>query len=132
MKGYMVGNGATNWNFDVEPSFPQTLRWFNVITPKLLAQYEAADCHYYFYEGFHSQQNSAECDALWAEINYQSKDLNWYDLYRPVYPESILGAQEELRANRYGTTIIDGEPRTYKRGMTMQEYTPFARHLKAF
>ena len=29
-----------------------------------------------------------------------------------------------------GTTVIDGEIRTYKRGMTMAEYTPFATHLK--
>jgi hypothetical protein len=52
LQGFMVGNGATNWNFDVEPSFPQTVRWFNIIPPSLLNDFETNECHYYFYPEF--------------------------------------------------------------------------------
>ena len=31
LKGFMVGNGATNWDFDVSPSFPKTIYNFNLI-----------------------------------------------------------------------------------------------------
>ena len=54
-----------------------------------------------------------------------SGSLNWYDLYRKNYD---LPAPTP-NADRMGETIIAGEKRTYKRGMTMAEYTPFATHL---
>jgi len=50
--------------------------------------------------------------------------LNWYDLYRPVYPDSIL-----KDSNRIGEVEIDGEVRTYKRGYTFAEYTPWLKHV---
>jgi serine carboxypeptidase-like clade 1 len=31
IKGIMVGNGATDWDFDVSPSFPTTVFNFNLI-----------------------------------------------------------------------------------------------------
>lgn len=64
-----------------------------------------------------------------------TKDLNWYDLYRPLYPSGISSSdhaekQEEIRNNRYKTVVIDGEEKTYKRGYTMGEYTPWIPFLK--
>jgi hypothetical protein len=57
-------------------------------------------------------------------------DLNWYDLYRPVYPGGLGAsekeAQKELRENRYGQSIVNGEVKTFKRGYTMSEYVPWA------
>ena len=46
--------------------------------------------------------------------------LNWYDLYRPVYPDGGLTAEE-----RIGKTIIGGVEREYVRGFTHREYTPW-------
>jgi serine carboxypeptidase-like clade 1 len=131
LQGYMVGNGATNWDFDVEPSFPQTVRWFNIIPPSLLTSFQDNECHYYFYPDFDTTRQSAKCDELWLKINNMTADLNWYDLYRPVYDNGIIAAQAELKANRYRTVTIDGHEKTYKRGMTMHEYTPWVKHLKA-
>jgi carboxypeptidase C (cathepsin A) len=39
LKGFMVGNGATNWDFDVGPSYPQTLYNFNMISKKVYDKY---------------------------------------------------------------------------------------------
>jgi hypothetical protein len=50
--------------------------------------------------------------------------LNWYDLYRQTYDSSLLKAEQRL-----GSTLVDGEEKNYKRGMTMSEYTPWAKHL---
>jgi len=44
----MVGNGATDWNFDVTPSFPETAHGFNLISKKLLDQFNENGCKYYF------------------------------------------------------------------------------------
>jgi len=66
-----------------------------------------------------------KCDALAARSEELTKDLNWYDLYRINWPSSLL---EEK--SRYGTSIVDGVAKHYKRGYTMQEYTPWAPHLQ--
>merc|ERR1719223_764377 len=63
--------------------------------------------------------------SLWPPAWSSSQArLNWYDLYRHNYD---LPASSN--ADRLGTTVIDGETRTYKRGMTQAEYTPFASHI---
>lgn len=36
LKGFMVGNGATDWDFDVSPSFPETVYNFNIMPSQLL------------------------------------------------------------------------------------------------
>lgn len=48
-------------------------------------------------------------------------DLNWYDLYRKVVHGTILAEGED----RYREVMIDGEKKVYKRGRTVQEYTPW-------
>lgn len=52
-------------------------------------------------------------------------NLNWYDLYRPLL--HFKTGEED----RMGETIIDGEVKSYKKGMTMQEYTPWASNFTA-
>ena len=49
------------------------------------------------------------------------KNLNVYDLYRPVY-DSTLRLKDSIRE---GEVTINGEKRTYKRGFTHEEYTPW-------
>jgi carboxypeptidase C (cathepsin A) len=132
LAGMMVGNGATNWSVDVEPSFPATVRYFNIIPPKMFDDFEANNCHYYFYPGFSSEKQTPKCDILWEKISNLAADLNWYDLYRKVYPSSLLDSSKALKAsNRVGKSMIDGKLKTYKKGYTMSEYTPWVKHLKS-
>lgn len=102
-----------------------------MIPPSLLTEFEEHDCHYYFYPGYSDHRNSLKCDELWEKINNLGADLNWYDLYRPVYPAAVLDKQKALKANRHGSVMIDGQLKTYKKGYTQAEYTPFARVLQA-
>jgi hypothetical protein len=59
--------------------------------------------------------------------------LNWYDLYRKVYPGNInlASSAEELAASREGFAIVDGEVKTYRKGFTQAEYTPWVKHMVA-
>jgi len=52
LEGFMVGNGATNWSVDVEPSFPATVAYFNIIPLDLLDTFNKNNCHFYFYPGY--------------------------------------------------------------------------------
>jgi hypothetical protein len=126
LAGTMVGNGATDWDFDSMPSFPETVWQFNMISPTLFNSYRENNCQVYF-NGVYDDvlpPMSLKCQRLWLQMQNATKNTNWYDLYRQTYDGPILKGE-----SRVGTTIIDGEERTYKRGMTMSEYTPWAKHV---
>ena len=118
----MVGNGATNWSYDVWPTFPATLANFQIIQQSLLSDWEAAGCAAYFHN-VRPYTDTDECKAMAARMMELSGSLNWYDLYRKNYDLTTTPV------SRVGETVIDGKTRYYKRGMTMAEYTPFLKHV---
>lgn len=126
LAGFMVGNGATNWDYDVHPSFAATVANFNIVPMKLLAEWDSLGCFYSFHDVL-PMHMPEECVALAARSEELTKNLNWYDLYRINWPTTLNAAKDE---DRQATTVIDGEVRSYKRGYTMQEYTPWAKHLQ--
>lgn len=122
----MVGNGATNWTYDVWPSFMGTAANMNVIPQSLRQDAIDNDCHAYFH-GVRPSTKTPECEAIAAKLQELTGSLNWYDLYRENYALSPLTLEGE---DRYATTVIGGEERRYKRGYTQAEYTPFALHMQ--
>lgn len=110
----MVGNGATDFIYDVSPSFAQTVYNFNLIPTRLYKTFMENDCFFSFNEVLSEANDSVICNATWARINELTGSLNWYDLYRPVYPETLGTTVEE----RYAYTVVAGEKRKYKRGYT--------------
>jgi len=122
----MVGNGATNWTYDVWPSFSATAANLTTIPLSLWKQIEENDCVIYFH-GVRPSTDTPICKELGYKVNKLTEDLNWYDLYRQNYALSPLNGDSE---DRYATAIIGGEERTFKRGYTQQEYTPWAEHIK--
>ena len=119
IKGFMVGNGATNWDFDVSPSFPETIWNFNLIPKKYIDFFNANNCTYYFND-FRNHTGPASCDPVWDAMQNLTSALNWYDLYRTT--EAPITAEE-----RIGKTMVAGQEKTYKRGMSQKEYTPWAK-----
>jgi len=118
--GTMVGNGATNWSYDVWPTFPATLANMQIIQKSLLDDWEAQGCNAYFHN-VRPYTDTPECKAMAKRMMDLSGELNWYDLYRKNYDLNMVSAED-----RMGETVIGGKTRTYRRGMTMAEYTPFA------
>jgi hypothetical protein len=52
-----------------------------------------------------------------------TKDLNWYDLYRPKYGEGLSVADRTRKSS------INGKEFEYVAGRTFREYTPFLKHM---
>lgn len=123
LEGTMVGNGATNWTYDVWPSYAATAANLTTIPLDLWRDYEANNCATYFHN-VRPAVKTPECDAIYARMAELTDKLNWYDLYRTNYAISPLNEED-----RYAKTIIGGEEKTYKRGYTMKEYTPWAQHI---
>ena len=126
-KGFLVGNGATNWDVDISPSYPPVVYNFNLIPKDLLDTFEQNDCHYYFND-LKTYNNSLLCNNTWDEINNLTTNiLNWYDLFRKVYPDD--GLLKSGSPNRLKSVNINGVEKTYKVGMTFNEYTPWASYI---
>lgn len=127
LKGTMVGNGATNWDFDVSPSFTETVYNFNLI-PKRYADFmNKNECIYYFND-LRPHSGPDTCDKQWDLIQNMTLDLNWYDLYEPA-SDSPLTAQLKSIEDRIKTVEIGGESKSYISGRTKAEYTPWVRHF---
>ena len=86
LKGFIVGNGATQWDVDVQPSFPDVMYHFNLIQKPLIDTYKSNNCVQYFND-VKPGSNSTMCVNAWNEINDLWNGLNWYDLFRPVVPD---------------------------------------------
>jgi hypothetical protein len=74
---------------DISPSFPDVVYNFNIIPKNLLDIMKNGNCRYYFND-VKTVNNSALCDETWDKINDLASGLNWYDLFRKVYPDSGL------------------------------------------
>lgn len=117
----MVGNGATNWYYDVFPSFAVTAYNFNIITKDLKDAYEDNNC--LFTDGSVIPWTPTQiCLDTADSIEALTNQLNWYDLYRFLYPDTINLSAED----RWATAEVHGETKHYRRGFTHQEYTPWA------
>mmetsp|Transcript_6525 Transcript_6525/g.10489 ORF Transcript_6525/g.10489 Transcript_6525/m.10489 type:complete len:363 (+) Transcript_6525:42-1130(+) len=119
LKGFLVGNGATHWDYDVSPSYPQTLYGFNMISKQLFDEFNDQGCEYYFND-FRTHKGPDTCDDLWEQINAAAEDMWWYDMYRPD-PQGKLPTEVE----REGKVTVGGQEKTYKRGYTPRELTPW-------
>jgi carboxypeptidase C (cathepsin A) len=67
LAGFIVGNGATNWDVDISPSFPSVVYNFNIIPKDLLDTFANNDCHYYFND-LKVYDNSKLCNDTWDKI----------------------------------------------------------------
>ena len=63
---------------------------------------------------------------MWNKINGFTSHLNWYDLFRKTYPNDLRAGDEES----FGETEINGVKHKYRRGKTVQEYTPWLPHVQ--
>lgn len=111
LKGIIVGNGVTNWTYDCTPAYVGMGFWHALYGTSLHDKIEELGCTFAILE------ESKECEELERQFNHLVEKVNIYDVYRECYYDS-----EE---SRVGTAMIGGELKTYKRGMTAKEYTPF-------
>lgn len=87
LKGFLVGNGVTNWAYDTNPSLPQTLGGFDMITNDILDLYDQYACSVNFH-GEVTGDDELFCEKLFNRMEKSiPEQLNPYDLYRAVPDE---------------------------------------------
>ena len=131
LKGFIVGNGATDWNYDVSPSFPEVAKFFNLIPESVFFNLTDYGCELFFngtmkYD--HEMGNGTECDEIWGQINSLTEKLNWYDLYRKNFNLGLSQKTHDIWGRPLEDPLVgkdfleDGRETTYKRGFSFTDY----------
>ena len=115
-KGIIVGNGATDWRYDVTPSFLPMAYNHQLMDKEMYDIFVNNNCSWYFRDVLPGHHPKVWEDA-YKKFNKNTSRINWYDIYRPVYDSPI--------SEPIGETKINGETRYYKRGYKMTEYAPW-------
>jgi len=76
LKGFMVGNGVTNWNVDVGNALPYFAWSHNLIGTNTYTQWVQNSCN------ANNPKPSSACAGALDEINVQMTNINIYDVYR--------------------------------------------------
>ena len=117
LKGIAVGNGATKWEYDTTPSYIPFAYMHNLMSKEQYDIFKEDGCEEYFRDVLPSTMTQ-RCKDMWAKFEKHTERLNWYDIYRDTYDGG-------LGKSRVGKAIVNGTERTYKRGFTQNQYTPW-------
>jgi carboxypeptidase C (cathepsin A) len=82
LKGMMVGNGVTNWNYDTDPGAFEMSYWHSLIDKELYDNKTANNC------SFNVNDDSKEsdiCKNISKEFNKLFTDVNIYDICGECY-----------------------------------------------
>jgi carboxypeptidase C (cathepsin A) len=61
LKGFMVGNGITNWKYDATTAFVEQAYWYGIVDDPQYHQMHTCDYTYY---DFNAEKLNATCTAL--------------------------------------------------------------------
>ena len=100
-----------------------TVYGLHLITKDQYTKFNDDQC-YFTIQDVMAYPNPLACYETQGEIEKQILHLNIYDFYRDVY-DTDTRLEKLGEANRLGEAIINGEKHTYKRGHTVNEYTPW-------
>jgi len=110
LKGFAVGNGVTNWDYDCNGAFLEMAYWHMLYDTSLYDAIAAANCDW---SGPYMLHASSECRALHKEFNALVSGINTYNTYGTCY------------GTKHDPNLIPTNAASKKKGMTAQEYTPW-------
>ena len=119
LKGFMVGNGVTDWKFDTTPAFLQMSYWqglYDDATHKQMLD----NCNF---TDLNFNGGNLKCEAAVYKFYALSSNMNIYDLFGKCY--SSTGAALTLEESDKKFLMDDGTSVIRKEGFTAADYTPW-------
>ena len=82
LKGFMVGNGVTNWKYDTTPAFVQMAYWHGLYDDDLYNVIKGCDYSYY---RFDAAKVTGDCKTAMDRFNILTGGINGYDVFGKCY-----------------------------------------------
>lgn len=123
LKGFMVGNGVTNWQVDCTPAYFHMSYYHGLISDELFNNVNS-NCDLSFYDAPNPPVLSAQCQAWMTQFNNIVSLVNVYDVFGKCYQNPsakrvIHGLQSQAPFAEF-----------YEEGLTAAKYTPFLKSAK--
>jgi len=118
LKGFMVGNGVTNWTYDTTGAFVDMGFMHGLYDYALRKQLDKFKCTY---ANLEFTDPSKKCLDLLDKFSTFTDRINVYDVYRKCYaPGPELYGQDHFNLVKVGDSI-----KAYRNFATTQDYTPW-------
>ena len=111
LKGFMVGNGVTNWDYDTSTAYIDMAYWHSLMNTELHDKITAAKCDF---TGPYMRNVTQECLGYMNEFDSLVSDVNVYDIFGTCWG-----------AGPYPQLYEAHGPGAKKRGFTQNDYTPW-------
>mmetsp|Transcript_4889 Transcript_4889/g.5965 ORF Transcript_4889/g.5965 Transcript_4889/m.5965 type:complete len:471 (-) Transcript_4889:188-1600(-) len=120
LKGFAVGNGVTNWEYDTTAGYIDMSYWHSLISEEMHEKFVKLDCDWNMPYMLHV---SDECMDLFSEFNTLTETVNVYDIFGTCwgsgpYPQSKGPAFPHL---------YKSEKRHHQPYVSQADYTPWIR-----
>ena len=108
-KGFMVGNGVTNWKYDCDPAYFHLSYYHGMISDRLYNGFSAHGCDFSYIDAPFPPNISAPCQAIFNEFQNQTALVNEYNIFGKCYKTSSTLQGERLTAKRYTPFLKRGK-----------------------
>lgn len=89
MAGFIIGNGATDFNFDTAYVYAETVHHYKLINDTIYQEYVDLGCEYW-YKDLRVKANPPRCDQIFRVVREVFRDWSIYDLTRPKRRDPTL------------------------------------------
>jgi len=128
LKGFMVGNGVTNWNYDGNPSYVEMAYWHSLYPQEMHDEMIAKKCNYSMsdFDDYYKKL-PVDCKDLLDKFNTIVKDVNVYDIFGYCWPNNETSMNLFHRDHINSIAVVGGMPLKHKTYFTSHDYTPWLR-----
>lgn len=122
LKGFMVGNGVTDWKYDTTPAFVEMAYWHGLYDDETYMELKKCDLSYY---EWNYDKLSETCTDLMDRFDDLTSQLNIYDVFGKCYTNPTTSTFELHGNNDFGFLRQDNGFKTVNTFYTAADYTPF-------
>lgn len=97
LKGFMVGNGVTNWDYDGTPAYVEMAYWHGMYDNALYRKIHENNCLEEL-RRFDAEQFSTPCIEAFVRFEHMVAGTNTYDVYGKCWPAPNNGEAKYLTA----------------------------------
>ena len=124
LKGFIVGNGVTNWTYDTTPAYIKMGFWHGLYDYDTYLGMEAENCD--FSKLQYGNVLSAKCAEYFNRFNELTANINTYDVFRKCW--STTTGMQMYSEDNFGLAKVGNELKPYKKYYTAADYTPWLIH----
>ena len=119
----MVGNGVTNYDYDNTNTWVESAFWHSLFDFKNYKKSKELACNFQKFD-----LDKKDCTDIWTKFAMDTYEVNLYNIFGFCYGlmgRERAGLGSEQADLHFGSEVVGGETKTFKKYFTHEEYTRF-------